>query len=290
MVSVIIPFYNEKPEVLSACIASLLKQSCPDFEIILVDDGSTNLKQDTFQNLELLIKNKKITILKQNHLGAGAARNMGAEKAHGDIFVFVDADMEFDKEFLKDLIVPIVSKGETGTFSREEYLGNKGNVWAVYWNINRYYINGWKLDSEVYSRILPTYYPDRQKVFRAIKKDAFFRVEGFDETGYTDDWTLSEKLGREAVLAIGAKFFHRNPESISEIWNQAGWVGKNKFISGSILRKIYSLFKYSLPVSIITGTLVSRRVNSPQFILFKLIYDTAVCFSVILSFFSGKLY
>jgi glycosyltransferase involved in cell wall biosynthesis len=290
MVSIIIPFYNEKPEVLFSCIASLVKQSYTDFEIILVDDGSTNLNNETFQNLDLFIKNKKIIIIHQDHLGAGAARNLGAEKARGDILVFVDADMEFDTEFLKDLIDPILRKDIWGTFSKEEYLKNKENSWAIFWNVNRYKINGWKLDSEVYNRILPTYYPDTQNVFRAIKKSVFMKVDGFDETGYTDDWSLSEKLLKQATFTQGAKFYHRNPESPQEVWNQARWVGKNKFISGTILRKIYNLLRYSLIVSLFNGIMIARKIKSLQYIVFKIIYDFAVTFSIIENFFSKKLY
>ena len=62
MISVIIPFYNEKISVLSACVSSLQKQSFKDFEIILVDDGSTNNSKLKTQNFKLY---------SQSHQGPG---------------------------------------------------------------------------------------------------------------------------------------------------------------------------------------------------------------------------
>ena len=88
-ISVIIPTYNEESVILD-CLRSLASQSLKDFEIIVVDDGSTDT---TVEKLE------DVMVLHQNHLGAGAARNLGAKQAKGDILVFVDADMTFDRNF-----------------------------------------------------------------------------------------------------------------------------------------------------------------------------------------------
>src|SRR3990167_8387264 len=168
--SVIIPVYNEE-DVIIDCLKSLSHQIYKDFEIIVVDDGSTD-------NLKL--KSQNLKILTQNHKGPGAARNLGAKHAKGDILIFVDADMTFDKDFIKELVAPIKAGKGIGTFSKEEYLLNKNNDIAVCWNINRYILNKWKLDSQVYSRMLPAGYPDKQEVFRAIKKSGFMKVGGFD--------------------------------------------------------------------------------------------------------------
>src|SRR3972149_5566353 len=99
-ISVIIPTYNET-SVIGECLRSLSKQSYKDFEIIVVDDGSTD---STFQSAsKFQIPNSKFQILHGEHLGAGAARNLGASHAKGEILVFVDADMTFDRDFLRNL-------------------------------------------------------------------------------------------------------------------------------------------------------------------------------------------
>ncbi|MEJ2348084.1 MAG: glycosyltransferase family 2 protein [Patescibacteria group bacterium] len=173
--SVIISVYNEEKVVLD-CLNSLEEQNHPNFEVIIVDDGSSD---DTLKILESFKpKNYKIRIFKQQHKGPGAGRNLGAKKAKGEILVFVDADMTFAKDFLMKLVKPIDSSKEKGTFSKEEFVSNWDNVWARCWNINE----NWEV-----KRRHPANYPDKQKVFRAILKSEFERVGGFTPGGYTDD-------------------------------------------------------------------------------------------------------
>src|SRR3989344_5595935 len=113
--------------------------------------------------------------------------------------------MTFAVDFLEKLVAPILQGDALGTFSKEEYVGNSGNVWSIYWGISE----GWESGKRH-----PKNYPDRQKVFRAILKSEFARVGGFSLTGYTDDWTLSDKLGYLAVAAPKAKFYHKNPDNL----------------------------------------------------------------------------
>src|SRR3989338_5607166 len=134
LVSVIIPIYNEE-EVIENCLESLAKQSYKDLEVILVDDGSTDRTLEIIRNWKFEIGNLKL--LEQKHMGPGVARNLGASEANGDILVFVDADMAFDKNFVKDLVKPILDGKSIGTFSKNEFVTNKDNIWSICWNINR---------------------------------------------------------------------------------------------------------------------------------------------------------
>lgn len=179
--TVIIPTYNEEESVID-CLESLDAQTLRDFEVILVDDGSTDRTLQKVRSHKPL--NYKLSYFIQNHHGPGAARNFASKKAKGEILVFVDADMTFDKDFLKRLIKPIKKGDAKGTFSKEEYVSNWQNVWARCWNINE----GWQE-----KRRHPKNYPDKQKVFRAVLKTEFDRVGGFTPGGYNDDWSLSKK-------------------------------------------------------------------------------------------------
>src|SRR3990172_2188424 len=142
-VSVIIPTYNEDNVILD-CLASLGDQTYDDIEIIVVDDGSGDKTVSRLESYGLRVTGlmkrtrnakratpKPIKLLIQNHKGPGAARNLGASKAKGEILVFVDADMTFDKDFLNKLVEPIVMyqkglsarldakrAGRQGTFSK----------------------------------------------------------------------------------------------------------------------------------------------------------------------------
>lgn len=284
LISVIIPVYNEEKDI-GACLDSLDKQSYKSLEIILVDDGSTDKTIKIIKNCQLPARQSpggggstvNCQLLHQQHKGPGSARNLGASKAKGEILVFVDADMTFDKNFIKDLVDPIIEGHTIGTFSKNEMNANKDNIWSRCWNINR----GWPID-----RLIPPDYPQTAPVYRAILKSEFVKVGGFDVTGeYTDDWSLSRKLNTKSTFAKGAIYYHSNPSTLSEVWRQARWIGKNEFISGTVIRKIRSLFFYGLPVSLVVGIFKSIVNGQLSFIIFKLTYDLAVFFSVIGAFF-----
>ena len=90
--SVIIPTYNRLP-ILTACLQALEEQweGSPDYEVVVVDDGSTdgtldflNANRNRFPHVELVI---------QEHAGATAARNLGVSQSQGSTIVFIDSDM-----------------------------------------------------------------------------------------------------------------------------------------------------------------------------------------------------
>lgn len=276
-ITVVIPVYNEQ-KTIRDCLTSLGSQTYKPLEIIVVDDGSTDNTINIVKNSQLSTLNCQL--FHQNHKGPGPARNLGATEAKGEILVFVDADMTFDKNFIKDLTTPIV-KGQTiGTFSKNEMNANVDNIWSRCWQINR----GWPID-----RLIPPDYPDKAPVFRAILKRAFDKVDGFDATGeYTDDWSLSRKLGIKSTKAPGAIYYHANPSTLWEVFKQARWIGKNEFISGDLLRRIKSLILYSLPISFLIGLYRSFLNFNFNFLIFKLCYDAAVWISVIKSFFGEQ--
>ncbi len=273
-ISVIIPTYNEA-DVIQSCIESLGGQTYEDFEIIIVDDGSSDATSQILRGASKILPD--FYFLEQNHKGAGAARNLGAKKAKGEILVFVDADMTFDKDFLRRLIEPI-EKGERGTFSKEEFVANWGSPWARSWNINE----GWEE-----KRRHPKAYPDHQPVFRAILKSEFEKVGGFTPGGYDDDWSLSKKLGYEAVSAPGAIFYHKNPSSLGEIFKHAGWVGKRKYKLG-YLGYAFALLRSSLPVSIVTGIYKGLKNRNLRFVIFKVVYDFGIFTGILEYMFSGR--
>src|SRR4030043_470501 len=153
LVAVVIPVYNEE-KVIRNCLQSLQKQNYTPVEIIVVDDGSTDKTLKIIGNWKLEIGN--LILLKQNHLGPGPARNLGASKAKGEILVFVDADMTFDKDFIRDLVKPILEGKTIGTFSKNEMVSNKDNPWSICWNINRNVPN---------DQMLPVSYPNEAPVF-----------------------------------------------------------------------------------------------------------------------------
>lgn len=277
-ISVIVSVFNEI-KVLGNCLDSLKRQTIP-LEVIVVDDGSTD-------------GSDKYATYKQTHLGPGAARNLGASKATGDVLVFVDADMEFAPDFIEKLVKPI-NKTIIGTYSTEEFLLNKDKPLARCWNKN-FGRSHEKMEARGYAKKATGFYKflkdllekfegkkageEKNRVFRAILKEKFIAVGGFDtKVGYTDDWSLSQKLNAFPAVAAGAIYYHRSPDNLPEIWKQARWFGKNEFLTRNIIRKIYNLFRYC-------PFLALFYVYDPTFFVFKIVFNTAVFTSVVLSFF-----
>ena len=274
-VSVIIPTYNEKA-TLEGCIESLGDQTATDFEIVVVDDGSTDTTSQMLRGASKTLPNFRF--FEQKHKGAGAARNRGAKHARGSILVFVDADMTFEKDFLKNLVTPITEGKTKGTFSKEEYVANWDNVWARCWNINQ----NWEA-----KRRHRKNYPDHQPVFRAILKSEFDKVGGFTPGGYDDDWSLYRKLGYEAVNAPGAIFYHSNPSSLGEVFNHAKWVGKRKYKFG-YLGDLGSLARATLPISLIIGLYKAVAYKNFAFPIFKVVYDFGIFVGILEMLVYGK--
>lgn len=96
-VSIIMPVYN-KSDYLAETFDALLCQSYKDWELIVVDDGSTDGSSDIIKRY--VRRDSRVCCIKQNNRGVSAARNTGLKEAAGEWIWFVDADDLPDKEFL----------------------------------------------------------------------------------------------------------------------------------------------------------------------------------------------
>ncbi|HEY0798329.1 MAG TPA: glycosyltransferase family A protein [Candidatus Baltobacteraceae bacterium] len=95
MVSVIVPLFNKAPYVLRA-LDSIARQTYTDFEVIVVDDGST----DGGEALVAAFDDPRVRLVKQSNAGPGAARNRGIAAARSTLLAFLDADDEWQPTFL----------------------------------------------------------------------------------------------------------------------------------------------------------------------------------------------
>lgn len=101
MVSIIIPVYNRE-KYIEECIRSIQAQSYKNYEIILIDDGSTD---NTLSICRALAQEEPaIRILESGHLGVSAARNIGLEAVKGDFVFFLDSDDIIHPKLLETLV------------------------------------------------------------------------------------------------------------------------------------------------------------------------------------------
>ncbi len=108
-VTVVIPLYNKRLQVRRA-IDSVLAQTFGDFELIVVDDGSTD------KGLEIVneIRDPRLRTISQTNRGPGAARNRGAAESQGEYLAFLDADDEWTTEFLAKSVNALDQAPECG--------------------------------------------------------------------------------------------------------------------------------------------------------------------------------
>lgn len=101
-VSVIVPVYNTRAELVSACVDSILAQTLVDFEIILANDGS---EQSVTEGLDALADcDGRIRVLHLSHGGQAAAREAAVLDAQGEYVAFVDSDDEVLPKFLEEAV------------------------------------------------------------------------------------------------------------------------------------------------------------------------------------------
>ena len=99
-ISIIIPVYNRAKLVIRT-IKSVLNQSYSDFEILVIDDGST----DRIDDAMLQINDERVIYLKlEENKGVSAARNCGLDACSGDAICFLDSDDVFDKDYLTNML------------------------------------------------------------------------------------------------------------------------------------------------------------------------------------------
>ena len=118
LVSVVIPTYNRLP-ILKKCLDALENQilnvEIHSYEIVIVDDGSTDGTVDWLRNnIETY---PHLRLFEQSHGGPARARNVGVENSKGDLIVFIDSDLVVDRYFLKNHIETL--------FRAWEKLGNR---------------------------------------------------------------------------------------------------------------------------------------------------------------------
>lgn len=187
-ISVIIPTYNRK-ERLIKCLSVLLKQNYPkeDYEIIIVDDGSTDGTKEAIAAL----KDVSIKYYQQKNKGPGAAINTGANIAEGGILAFTEDDCIVGEDWLKNVMVLFKNYPNAAAFTGPCLTAglekiSKKIAYRKQENIKKMDLK--KLDT--FLNIGNGSY--------AIKKEIFLKMKGYDENFRTqEDWEFNIRLLKE---------------------------------------------------------------------------------------------
>lgn len=96
-ISIIIPFYNTE-KYIKRCLDSVVAQTFQNYEVILVDDGSTDHSYEIAKKFEMRFPNFRL--IRQANTGVAIARNIGISKASGEYIAFIDSDDFVDRKYL----------------------------------------------------------------------------------------------------------------------------------------------------------------------------------------------
>lgn len=130
--SIVIPVYNVE-KFIKRTLDSIVKQTYNDYEIIIVDDGSTDKSMD-------IVKKYDVKIINSKHVEVSEARNIGAKQAKGEYLIFLDSDDYWDKDLLKEVnksiknnpdlvrfqVRTVTDNNEKTDYNEEEFVGLSG--------------------------------------------------------------------------------------------------------------------------------------------------------------------
>lgn len=130
MVSIVIPIFNAE-KYLSDCFSSISNQTYIRFEVICVNDGSTDSSERICK--EWCLRDSRFKLINQTNQGVSVARNKGVEIAKGEFCCFIDADDKVDIHFLEILVFKIQDKDLViCDYTRNSKLGSGGDKDRIY--------------------------------------------------------------------------------------------------------------------------------------------------------------
>jgi len=229
LISVIVPIYNAE-KFINVCIEHLLMQSYHDFEIICVNDGSTDNTKFVLESLKE--KDYRIKVFNQSNAGASMARNRGIREASGEYLTFIDADDYVDQDFLHTLVNNIndrdvlISGYNKVTISNHKLLYSvipDDNMWARFKYVStcsKLYKTSFLKEHNIFFKKLP------------IAEDVYFSLNCF---------TIQEvKVG---VLNYAGYNYCLNPTSTTQNLQAIKENNDNKLLE--VLQDMYDSFDFS---------------------------------------------
>jgi cellulose synthase/poly-beta-1,6-N-acetylglucosamine synthase-like glycosyltransferase/peptidoglycan/xylan/chitin deacetylase (PgdA/CDA1 family) len=211
--SFVVPAFNEAVGIEQA-IRSLAASEYPEFEVVVVDDGSTDGTAELVERLAL----SRVRVVRQPNGGKPAALNHGIAEARHDVIVMVDADTIFEPKTLKRLVQPLQAD-EVGAVSGNTKVGNRRRLLGRWQHIE--YVMGFNLDRRLYDvlQCMPTV----PGAIGAFRRSALAHVGGVSGATLAEDTDLTLALGR-AGWQVGyvedARAWTEAPTSLRTLWRQ----------------------------------------------------------------------
>lgn len=213
-VSILVPAFNEA-RVIARTMTSLLAQDYPDFEVLVIDDGSTD---DTLAVARAAGTDPRVRVLTQPNAGKAAALNRGLALAEGDVVVVVDADTLLAPMAVRHLVRPFADR-RVGAVAGNAKVGNRVNL-VTRWQAVEY-VTSQNLDRRAFAMLnCITVVPG---AIGAWRRDAVREVGGFSADTLAEDQDLTMTLLRRAhriAHADRAIAWTEAPETLGALLSQ----------------------------------------------------------------------
>jgi cellulose synthase/poly-beta-1,6-N-acetylglucosamine synthase-like glycosyltransferase len=212
-VSILVPAFNEAVGIERA-VVSLSQSEYPDYEIVVVDDGSTDGTGDLVESLGL----PGVRVVRQPNAGKAAALNRGLRLARHDVIVTVDADTVFEATTLRALVQPLRG-ARVGAVAGNTKVGNRRGLLGGWQHIE--YVMGFNLDRRLYDvlQCMPTV----PGAIGAFRRQALVQIGGVSSATLAEDTDITIAIGRlgwHVVYAESARAWTEAPASLSALWRQ----------------------------------------------------------------------
>ncbi len=206
MFSVIIPLYNKAPYVAKA-IESVLGQTYRDFEVIVIDDGSTDQSLEVAKTFE----NKSITIISQPNSGVSTARNNGVKIAKHPYICFLDADDWWHPTFLEEMKRLITDFPDAGIYGSGYYIVKHGQERIAPIGVPQGFERGIIDYCEVYAKTLCM---PLTSISVVIPKHIFDEEEGFkSQLKFGEDFDLWIRIAlKHKVILVNKPLAYYNQD------------------------------------------------------------------------------
>ena len=225
-VTLIIPAYNEGRRVLRA-IKAALGQDYPDFEVIVVDDGS---EDDTYE-IASSVSDARLRVLREEHRGKAGALNAGLKLASGEIIAMTDADSFLERNALRELVRRFYSDEVLGVGGQVRVMGN--SFPELIQEIEHLRIAMFRRAKELDDLSLAP------GPIAAFRRKALERIGGFVED-IVEDYATTKAVKEfgKVVYAPKARVWTEMPASLRELWRQRlRWVlGDMKRMGGGFTK------------------------------------------------------
>ena len=203
--SLIISNYN-KASILPILFQSILKQDLSKFEIIFVDDASTDQSVD-------IIKDYPINLIQvETNQGPAYCRNLGVNNSQGEILIFCDSDIKLKENSLKELLIPFQDKTVASVTAKNIYPPLSTHLAGHFWILEDIEVRHHAKIKTGESRWWST-------TLGAIRKDVLLSIGGFDEKFKAADMEDTE-LGQR--IPKNQKMYHQETSQFQHNYSSLG--------------------------------------------------------------------